>query len=945
MQKPNVHSVSCVVFILSLGLIAMSVSAESNMTGLLEHPCTLINQEMLQQLRANAANTEPNRFGFSTAEVWQGFLAEADKFLNAPPYSYKVDMPQYGGKPSIPWEYILSDETPPPHDELPNYPPWTAMTQEQRPDAITVRIKALSAAYLVTGDVKYAERAKRIVMHLTRWKYWTDRSYGAGKIKACLDTGHITKCVGLFYDWCYGMLSEEERAAIRDSLVEKGIKMILEDVERYPAETNGYAVLTSGLACAAVAIRPEDPRGGEYLARAIELTKASFDLCGKDGGLFEGPGYGTYLLDNFAHVLDAVSAAKVENDLFDHPFLATMPVYAISNLTPDSRVMPNFSDGGPTAGYPETMSIIANRGSTEAAWYLQQIDAIKPETLHEFLRFNPNAINPQQPTFNPSRPFVDIGYAILRDGYKPHTPFLAFKSGPFDNPIGHNHFDHNAFVISYLGEWLIADRGYRSRYKPEELKFSQGAMGHSTVVLDIDDGYMLDTTHPSPGHDQLRTTGGRIEKYFSCEAFDYVEGQAAAPYNSDDRTVLDDYSRSIFYFKPHFFVMVDHLSAPEPHSYDITLQAGPQSICEHVEGDCWTITGQKAQLGCWLYGPQGTITEALTYPGAERYGQFIRAYTPQVREAQFVTLMRPRAFYTTSLVRNAGFEQGMTGWSPRANEDLPNHVIDTQVKHSGEASGRIDRSGYYYSPRIGVEPGTKLKASVWFRSANTTQRGGVLAIYFFGAGKCFDQKRSEELRPTDWTKMELDAVAPEGTVSVCIGLNYFGDGSGWYDDASFEIVDQPQERRQAGEMPQVAALESGKRGVTATLNGMQFALVTAGGQVQAGDQVLQHDGRFAALSGDKCWNCAYLQDGTFLSANGRNVIKLGGDAPATVAVWRGENGAVHVLMTDSLVPHAPALGPANVKLQLFSSRPITKAYCGETELPLKAEGMVYTIGG
>ncbi len=931
--------------ILLLGLMSMSAHAQTNMTGRLEHPCVLVNAEMLPQLRAAAADAELNRFGFSTAEIWQGLLARADEFLAAPPYHYHVDMPQGGGKPPIPWEYTLSDATPPPHDELPAYPPWTAMTQEQRGDAITVRIKALAAAYLITGEIKYAERAKTIVMHLTHWDCWSDPSYGRGTIKACLDTGHLTKCVGLFYDWCYDMLSEQERAMIRDAIVAKGIKMIVADVGRYPPETNGYAVLTAGLACAALAIRPEDPNGGEYLAKAIEFTKTSFDLCGKDGGLFEGPGYGTYLLDNFAHVLDAVTTAEVETDLFQHPFLATMPIYTISHMTPDGHVMPCFSDGSPTAGYPETMSILTNRGSTEAAWYLQQIDAIEPATLHQCLRFNPDNINPVQPTFNPSRPFVDIGYAILRDGYKPHTPYLAFKSGPFDNPIGHNHYDHNSFVISYLGEWIITDRGYHYRYDAAMRKFSLGTIGHASAVLDIDDNYMQETKVPDLGHDQVHKTGGKIEKFFSCEALDYVQGQAAPAYNTKDQTVLDDFTRNLFYFKPYFFVMVDHLAAPQPHSYNIPLQAGPNSLCERVEGDHWTISGIRTQLACWMYGSQGITTASQLYPGAERYGPFLRAYTDQVQEADFVTLMYPRALYGSSLVRNGGFEHQMLGWSPRANEDLPNHVIDTEVKHGGAASGRIDRSGYYYTPKLPIEPGTTVKAVIWLKTAGTTTGGATMVIHFFDAKKSFRQVNSGGMTPTDWTKIELQGTAPEGTERVCLALNYSGDGQAWYDDVTFEILDPPATPQQSAELPEVTALEDGARGLTATLAGTQFALLTAGGPIQAGDHLFAHDGSFAAISTDTSWHCAYLQEGTFLEANGNRIIAVDRDQPVTVALWRGDNNTVQVLMADSLVPHAPPVPASDIKLQVFSSRPIEHAYSGATELSLKTDGNIYTIAG
>ena len=930
------------VIMLVWGVLCMSATAQSNMTGLTEHPCVLVNAEMLPALRAAAADADPNKFGFSTAEIWQGFLAQTDKYLTAPPYHYKVNMPFSDGRTPIPWEYTLSDQMPPPHDDAPHYPPWTAMTQEQRPDAITVRIKVLSAAYLITGDVKYAERAKKIVMNLTHWEYWTDRSYSAGRTKACLDTGHLTKCVALFYDWCYDTLSEDERAAIRDSIIEKGIKMILADVDRYPAETNGYAVLTAGLACAAVAIRPEDARGGEYLAKAIEYTKTSLDLCGKDGGLFEGPGYGTYLLDSFAHVLDAVTAAKIETDLFEHPFLATMPVYTISHMTPHGRVMPCFSDGSPVAGYAETMSILANRGSSEAAWYLQQTAQIKPTTLHQFLRFNADSINPVLPTFNPSRPFVDIGYAILRDGYKPHTPYLAFKSGPFDNSIGHNHFDHNALVISYLGEWLITDRGYRDWKDKTRLKFSQGSMGHATMVMDIDDGYMHDSKHPSPGHDQLRTTGGKIEKFFSCGAFDYVQGQAAPAYNTKEQTVLDDFTRNIFYFKPHFFVMVDHLEGPEPHSYNVLLQAGPQSICERLAGDQWIISGQSGELSCWMYGSQPIRTEAQLYPGAETYGQFLRASTEKVEAADFITVMAPRAFYSQSLVRNEGFEHGVMGWSPRANEDLPNHVMDTEVFRSGKASGRIDKSGYYYSPRLPMPPGTKLKASVWVKT-DATSGGAYLSLYYYGPRTCFAHVTTDRVLPDDWTKLEVEGVAPEGTHRACIGLNFFGEGKAWFDDAVFEKDEEKTDTPPLAEFPEIEALPDG-RGINAYLGETQFVLLTSGGPVKAGPHTYTHDASFAAISRTGCWNYLYLQEGTSLRGGDKQIIATGRDEPVTVAVWRGEGEDVHVAMTESLAPHAEPVPADEVKLQVFSSRPISRVFCAGQELPLKVEANVYTIG-
>ena len=919
---------------------------QGNMTGLLEHPCVLVNAGTLAELRAKAADERENRFGFSTAEVWQELLADADRFLAAEPYHYSVNIQQDPANPPVIWEYTLSDATPPRHPGI-NYPPWTAMTQEQRADAITVRLKSLSFAYLVTGEARYAEAAKQIGMHVAHWEWWSDPDYGRGI--ACLDTGHITKCMGLFYDWCYDTLSPDERTFLREAIIDRGCAQIVEGIGGYPPETNGWAVLTSGLACAALAVRPEDPHGGDYLEQAIEYTRTSLDLSGSDGGQFEGPMYGTYLLDSLAHVLDAVVAADVQTDLLDHPFLRTMDQYVISQMTPDGREMPTFGDGSPVRGYPETMSVLANNGDAAAAWYLQQIGLIEPATIHQFIRFDAEALDPRQPSFNPSRALVDTGLVALKAGYAPHTPYLCMKSGPPETSVGHAHFDSNAIVLSYLGEWLIADRGYRARHNPPATKFTQGSMGHSTLVLDIDDGYLEDTTSPSPGHDQVSRAGARIEQFFSCAALDYVRGEAAPTYNSDELHVLDSFARQVFYLKPDCYVLVDDIAAPESHEYTITLQAAPNSAVERVAGDRWAILGLRGQLQCFLHSPQGITTSDAAFPGAEQYGRFIRATTPAVRQARFTTLLYPQlADEEGGVLQNAGFERGMTGWRPRANEDLPNHVIDEAVVHSGNASGRIDRSGYYYGPRVDVQPGNVVHVSAWARTADTTRDGARLAIHWWDvSGKFFSSTSTETVAPEDWTLLSLDEPAPDGAVEMDIGLYYSGDGSAWWDDAAIEVEGAALDLVRAP-IDEVTPLEDGARGLTARIGERTLALVTMGGPVTIAGGAVEHDGAFAAMAFDAGeWQYLYVQEGWSLQVEGDTLLAVAGDEPLSVAVWRGEEPeTIHVHAQASLEPHAPALDPAQVHLTVMSSSrmPITRALVGGTEVPVTRDGERYTIG-
>jgi len=134
------------------------------------------------------------------------------------------------------------------------------------------------------------------------------------------------------------------------------------------------------------------------------------------------------------------------------------------------------------------------------------------------------------------------------------------------------------------------------------------------------------------------------------------------------------------------------------------------------------------------------------------------------------------------------------------------------------------------------------------------------------------------------------------------------------------------------------------RGINGYVGETQLVLLTAGGQVKAGQHTYTHDASFAAISRTGCWDYLYLQEGTSLRSGDRQIIATGSDKPRTVALWRGENQDIHLTMTDSLVPHTEPLAPDQVKLQVFSSRPISRAFCDGQQLPIKAEANIYTIG-
>lgn len=885
---------------LFLGCAAQSQEAPPNMTGVTSHPCVLLNAETLTALKTKCAADQPTRFGFRTSDFWADAKAKADRLAALPPYKYAVKIPGEGGVVLEEWSYELSDQTPPPHPKSPNYPPWTAMFQE-RDDSITTRLIHFSFAYLVTGEDFYFAKAREIALHLTKWEQWTDASYGSGRIKACLDTGHCTYSMAMFYDWCYQRLSEAERREVSEALVSKGIEPILGYVDHYPPDTNGYAVLLAGATLAALAIRPEDPRGGEFLTICLQKTRVSLDRGGKDGGTFEGPMYGTYLLDSFALSFDALTAARVEHDLFAHPYLATMPRYCLGLLAPDTKQIPCFSDGEPGVAVPKLMSILAHRGSTEAAYYLQLIgylDASVVYGIYDFIRFDESKLDPQPPTWNPSSVFVDIGYASLRDGFNAQAPSLFFKSGPTTNNIGHNHYDHNAFVVSYGGQWLVPDRGYHDIYVPARRKFSLGSIGHCTVVLDVDEAWMQDTTVPSPGHDQVNRAGGAITEFFAGSAFDYVKGEAAAPYNQDDNVVLSRFDRRIVYVKPHFFVIHDDLAAPEPHAYSFLLHSGGSGGIE-ADGDGFRVVRTQAQMFTRVLSAATTRSQVQTYPGAEAYGPFLRVETEPTAATTFTALLCPQPYQNPKFLRNGDFEQGMAGWNPRGNEDLPNHKIVTAGAAEGEQCASIERSGYYYSDRFGLPAGTNITARVKIRTEGTAaDDGATMHLYFWKGGSAFANVYAGPFRSDEWTEQTISGTVPEGTEQISLALEYFAPGVAYFDDVRIETdVEVPEPV-----VPDIKPL--GSDALDVSIGGERYVVVCGSAGQTAEAAGLRTDGLLAVVGLGANGQPArvFVQGGTVVTWEGRDLLRLPRPATAEVTLRDGQAAAQ---VTEDVTPHAP----------------------------------------
>lgn len=866
-----------------------------------DHPRLYVDAAGLDRLRRLCGiESAPN--GAAPAAAWQAILARARTLAEGPAFHYQVRIPAPNHEhDGWDWSYTLSPEPPPRHDESRHYPPWTAMFQE-RSDSITTRLKLFSLAWLVTGEELFYQKAHEIAFCLAAWPQWTDPSYGS--LPSCLDTGHCTQVVALFYDWCFDRLTPTERETLREALVSKGIEPIAATFAKLDPYHNFWAVINTGFGVAALALAGEEPRADEWIAQAIANAAANFDRQGADGGSYEGPMYGTYAADETAKLIFALDSSGTPHALREHPFLDSLPRFAVNGLSPHVHGIPTFGDGGFSAGYLLTMAVLASAGDEDARYYLETAGLARglagPNELLFLAPLLERADPPAAPTWLGSDAFVDIGYAFLR-ARDPAEPFLAFKCGPPNEAVGHNHYDQGSFQITFAGAVVAADPGYRSYFNPPARRYTSSTLGHNTLVVDFDDSYLESDAVVTPGRDQVSLVGGRIDELFVSSGYAFVAGDSAAAYNRPEQTVLDRFRRRILYLPPNAYVIRDELSAPAAHRYGWLLH-GVADASAWADGDRLRLTADAALDGA-LYTPGGLAWRTERYPGAEGYGPYIAAINAAPAAATtFTAALVPRE--VPPGIANGGFEDGLARWRIRnADGQGPNHSVSTEHAHSGARSGRIAGAGYFYSNDFALPPGTRYTIRAWTLTDGATN-GGELVVYYWRAGSSFASERLPRRRSEgEWSELVLEGTVPEGCERICVALNYFDTGVGYFDDVSLTCDVQPERTAP----PEITPLgEGAAAGVTVAVDGWRHLVVfgSAGG--------IDTDGAWAAVSlaPDGRLARALLVGGTSLGFEGRERIHTA--RPCTVAVEFGTppEAAVRV----DLAPHAEPVSAEAVGL-------------------------------
>jgi hypothetical protein len=501
------------------------------------HPRLFTRPEKVAQLRQLAEGRLKDKY--------ESLVKESEQLLKkAPPTG---EPPKYG------------------KDIVRNSDPWREIWWGNRLYTIDALNGAatLGFTYLLDGNRKYGEEARRILMECAKWDPVGSTGYRYNDEAGMPYNYYFSRT----YTFINDLLSEEDKAVCRKIMKIRGEEMYKHLCPRhlwrpYASHSNRawHFLGEVGIAFAGEIEGAED-----WVWFAMNVFYNTYPVwCDDDGGWHEGSSYWASYQQLFTWWADVMREA-FGIDAFDKPYYSKAGCYAMY-LMPPNKVGGGFGDLTGTrtaASNREIMSVFtAQSGNGHWQWYVDQIGGpLESDGYVGFVRGALPAVKPVAPNDLPaSRLFTGIGQAYLNTSVVDASDSVqvVFKSSPFGTQ-SHGYEANNSFLLWGYGQRLLIHSGYRDSYGSEhhsQWMWSTRSVNNITVN----------------GRGQGRRTAaaqGRITHFTTTPAIDVVVGEAGEAYE----VPLDRFTRTIIFIKPELVIVYDRLAANEPSTYEYWLHA------------------------------------------------------------------------------------------------------------------------------------------------------------------------------------------------------------------------------------------------------------------------------------------------------------------------------------------------------------------------------------
>jgi hypothetical protein len=493
-------------------------------------------------------------------------------------------------------------------------------------------LQSLAIAWLMTGEEKYAEAGKRILLTVAGWP--ADGITSSKHIGFDEPGLSIARCLHRGYDWLYTALSQEERELVRQSCIDRTWdtydRIVIQRPFLQKPGSSHDARLIGYLSEQALALYGEVP--DETFYKWLDFSLTGFWTVfpfwgGRDGGWAEGIGYaGAYNVRATTWIESVYSVLGL--NLWKKPFFNKIQEFFLYCARPNGEFWP-YGDGAERG--PRQVSSRAKLLVDLMTHYAQRFEnPVYQWWADEIILHENDPSNPVTPMILPrtvkaappteiaqAEQFREIGWSAFHSDLADleRDVFLLFKSSPYGS-YSHSHADQNSFYLSIGGYALAIPSGYYGPVygAPHHAEWTRQTKANNSILVN--------------GKGQTVRSFkavGSITAFQNNSHLAYVCGDAAPAYSGK----LEIFDRHILYVRPGLFVILDDLKAPQPSTFQwmlhspnqMQIDAGQQSV---------TIIRPKAKGRFHLATPLG---QHLTFSQTDSFDTpFNEGSTPEFYE-------------------------------------------------------------------------------------------------------------------------------------------------------------------------------------------------------------------------------------------------------------------------------------------------------------------------
>ncbi len=468
------------------------------------------------------------------------------------------------------------------------------------------RMETFALVYLLTGDKKYGEEARRRLLHFSRWNpdgSTSDRVHNESNYRI-VDQGSRA------YDWTYELFTPEEREQIKKSIKRRSEQLFHRLKYRPGSEYHVYnrgsheERITGFLAQAAICFADEWEEAAEWLSYALTIHWNLYPAWAKeDGGWHQGPSYWSAYQGRVLHFITALKKAT-GIDLMQKEFFQNTPYFILYSNPPYARFSP-FGDGEhspPNKSRGEILYVYSSiLNNPYLRWYADYLEANHPKNILGILMKNDDLEGKSPENLPQSRYFPGIGLVSIHTslGNADEDIHFLLHSDPYGG-VSHGHPDQNAYTIEAFGEALAIASGYYPWYGSDHHIHWQRQTKSSNSI----------TIGGGTGQEGVAAAKGKIVRFENNDIYDYVLGDATQAYMG----LLNKFHRHVVHIRPGIFLMYDDLEAPSPVVFDWWLHALSEMKVNKTDKSILISEGDARLKVKFLHSGEMTINQFTGFP-------------------------------------------------------------------------------------------------------------------------------------------------------------------------------------------------------------------------------------------------------------------------------------------------------------------------------------------